>query len=139
MNRTRISVLGAGAAALAFAAGLGVARAGGPVAAGRWGGPHVSLEVTDSGGRIEFDCAHGTLEEPLQLDADGRFDVRGTFSREHGGPIRRGEEESGKPARYAGSIRGTTMELSVTLTEGNQAVGSFTLESGKAGLIHKCL
>jgi hypothetical protein len=31
------------------------------VAAGTWGGPHVVLEVSAEGGRVEYDCAHGAL------------------------------------------------------------------------------
>src|SRR5687767_11222722 len=33
---------------------------------GVWGGLHVRLVVTSSGGEIEFDCAHGQLSEPLK-------------------------------------------------------------------------
>lgn len=58
------------------------------VAAGTWGADHVALEVTADGGRIEYDCAHGELSEPLRLDRDGRFDVTGTHTLEHGGPVR---------------------------------------------------
>ena len=46
---------------------------------GAWGGDHAALTVTDNGGRVEFDCAHGTLDHPLQVDERGRFSVAGTF------------------------------------------------------------
>jgi hypothetical protein len=126
------------AASLIFAA----AAAGGarrPAAPGAWGGPHAALTLTESGGRIEFDCAHGTVDEPLARDEAGRFEVRGTYSREHGGPIRRGEEEERRPARYSGSIEGDRMTLIVTVTGASEPVGTFVLERGKAGIIHKCL
>src|SRR5262249_24911263 len=44
---------------------------------GTWGGDHVVLTVTDGGGTVEMDCAHGTLDHPLQLDDAGRFSVAG--------------------------------------------------------------
>ena len=48
------------------------------VATGVWGGPHVRLQVSDNGGEIEYDCAHGTIAQPLVLDAQGHFSVAGT-------------------------------------------------------------
>src|SRR6266404_4607647 len=47
------------------------------VAVGDWGGRHIRLSVTERGATIEYDCANGTIEEPLLLGRDGRFDVRG--------------------------------------------------------------
>ena len=32
---------------------------------GAWGGPHVLLTLSANGGRIEYDCAQGTLDELL--------------------------------------------------------------------------
>jgi len=40
---------------------------------GAWGGDHVLLTVTDNGGRVELNCAHGTLDHPLRLDDAGRL------------------------------------------------------------------
>ena len=37
------------------------------VAMGTWSGPNISMEVTESGARLEFVCAHGTMAEPLIL------------------------------------------------------------------------
>ena len=60
------------------------AAAGALVAAGLWGGEHVSLDVTASGAYAEFDCAHGTLDTPLTLDASGQFAMAGTYVVEGG-------------------------------------------------------
>ena len=36
---------------------------------GTWGGDHISMEVTDSGAEIEYDCAHGSVTETnLMMD-----------------------------------------------------------------------
>src|SRR5437016_14556862 len=92
--------------------------------AGTWGGEHVLLEVSGKGVEIEFDCAHGQITKPIPLDARGRFNVPGTFTPEHGGPILRDEKPSVAQARYSGRITGDAMSL--TVARGKEKVGSFT-------------
>ena len=105
------------------------------VAAGAWGGPHILLDVTETGARVEFDCAHGTLAEPLILK-DGRFDVAGTFVRERGGPIREGQQEKGVPARYKGELDGKRMTLTLSFADTDEE--TFTLTHGQAPRLVKC-
>ena len=107
------------------------------VAAGTWGGPHVRLDVNSEGARVEFDCAHGTLDAPLVL-TDGRFDVAGTFVPERGGPVRIDEVERGQPARFSGRVEGTRMTLAVTLTDTKEALDTFTLAHGAEADLFKC-
>lgn len=109
------------------------------VAAGRWGGDHVALDVTSDGGRIEYDCAHGDLAEPLAVDRSGHFDVTGTHTPEHGGPVREDEKLVSHPARYAGQVDGERLTLAVTVTDTGQTLGAFTLTRGVAGRLMKCL
>ncbi len=104
---------------------------------GEWGGEHVRLTVEDTGGTVEFDCAHGRLEGPLTLDADGRFDVKGTLVGE-GGPVRKDEAENARPARYRGETDGQRMNLGVTLEAGEDA-GTFSLARGGRAKLFKCL
>src|SRR5689334_12436741 len=59
---------------------------------GKWGGLGIAMEVGDRGGTIEFDCAHGTISEKITAKGNGSFAVKGTFVREHPGPIRRDED-----------------------------------------------
>jgi hypothetical protein len=129
--------------ALAVAAAtLGPGPSGGDtkrVAAGTWGATGIAMEVTASGARIEYDCAHGTISEPLVLDADGRFNVKGRHFREHGGPVREGEDSNGQPVRYTGQVTGDTMTLTVTPEGSDTAISSHTLVRGKTGRLHKCL
>jgi hypothetical protein len=47
--------------------------------------------------QIEFDCAHGTIYSSLGTDAQGRFDMAGTFVREGAGPIRVGRTPGAWP------------------------------------------
>ncbi len=123
---------------------LTVACAAGPQGASRldrvpngdWGGEHVRLTVAGTGGKIEFDCAHGSLDGPLVLDAGGRFDVKGSLVAE-GGPVMKDETANARPARYRGQTDGKSMSLEVTL-EGGESAGTFSLaRNGRAKLV-KC-
>jgi hypothetical protein len=105
---------------------------------GSWGADHVVLTVTDNGGRVEFDCAHGTLDHPLRLDDRGRFSVAGTFVPELGGPVRPGEEAQSRPARYQGRLDRQKLEFTVTV-EGQPAHDPYTVTLAKAPKLTKCL
>jgi hypothetical protein len=109
------------------------------VPTGTWGGDHIGLEVTDEGAEVEYDCAHGTINQQMVLDRAGNFNLSGTYAREHGGPVRRDEGSTSRPARYTGHIDGQTMTLTVTLTETNETLGTFTLTHGGAPQVTKCL
>ena len=106
------------------------------IASGAWGGEHIVLEVSERGAEAEFDCAHGQVTQPIMLDKHGDFDVAGTFTPEHGGPVRREENVTAAPARYSGHVDGHTMSLTVTL--GQEKVGSFTLIRGALPNLTKC-
>jgi hypothetical protein len=104
-----------------------------------WGGAHARADVGAEGVGFEFDCAHGAADGPLEPGADGRFDLKGFFVAERGGPVRAGQKEKRQPARYSGRVEGETMTLSVTLTEGGENIGTFTLTRGRAARLNKCL
>lgn len=103
---------------------------------GDWGGEHVRLAVSDAGGSIEFDCAHGTLDAPLQVTEEGRFDVPGSFVRE-GGPVRPGSETR-ESVRYTGKMDGRRMDLEV-VREGAERLGPYRLTFGERAKLFKCL
>jgi hypothetical protein len=106
------------------------------VATGTWGGEHIILEVSEKGAEVEFDCAHGQVSQPMALNQKGDFDVPGTFSPEHGGPVLRDEPVTSNPARYSGHVRGDTMTLTVTREKEN--IGTFTLTRGGKPVLRKC-
>jgi hypothetical protein len=135
---------------LLVAAGIGCALASPPqqekkqkVLTGSWGGPHASLEVTGETARIEYDCAQGTIDGPIVLDREGRFEASGTHAPERGGPVREGQEDSSQPARYRGHVAGKTLTLTLILmgpdNGSGKEVGTFTLTQGAAGRLFKCL
>jgi hypothetical protein len=108
------------------------------VAVGTWGGQHIIVTVTDDGANLVMDCARGTINEPLEIDANGRFDVSGSFTAETPGPTRQGEE-SRRQVRYQGVVKSDSMELTIAATTPNEKLGSFNLTHGKQGKIWRCL
>lgn len=106
---------------------------------GTWGGNHISMEVTDEGAQVEYDCAHGTISEPLRIDSQGKFSAKGTHVRERGGPQRLGTEEKGEPVTYSGTTDGKTATVTVTNSVTDEVIGTFTLTLGKSSRIVKCL
>ena len=103
-----------------------------------WGGEHVRIEFNNGEARVDFDCAHGTITDPLKTDSEGRFALNGTYVRDGRGPIRLNVPRVSQPARYSGTIKGEEMSLSVTLNKSSQEIGTFTLRRGSEGLIRKC-
>jgi hypothetical protein len=102
---------------------------------GVWGGNHIRLEVESKSANVEYDCAHGVIEGPLDVDANGRFSLRGTLTPERGGPVRSDETPRSLSVTYSGFIRGEKMVLTVKLPDGDE---TFTLEKGKEANLFKC-
>lgn len=105
---------------------------------GTWGGDHIRIDVADGSATIDYDCANGTIEGPLNIKSNGKFDLRGVHNKEHGGPIRSDEPANSHPARYEGWTDGKTMKLKVVLPDSNEEIGTFTLVRGKIGRVFKC-
>ena len=105
---------------------------------GTWGAPHINLNVTATSADVEFDCAHGKINGPLTLDSRARFNLSGTYTREHGGPIREDIKAIDRPVRYSGSITGASMKLKITVVGSNEVIGTYVLERGGPGRVFKC-
>jgi hypothetical protein len=126
------------AVALLCAACSGTPSGPSPVAAGVWGGDHVTFTVGNSSNHLEFDCAHGDIPGVLSVN-NGELAATGTFVREHGGPVRVDEPLDTHPALYSGTVSDSLMQLSVKLTDSGDVVGSFSLVRGTSGRVVKCL
>ena len=107
--------------------------------AGAWGGEHISLTVLDSTANLEFDCAHGTIDEPISVDTDGNFEVTGIYVIEHGGPIRIDETLKKYPSLYKGHIEGEKMTLILIFKNTETQIDTFWLARGAEPIIYKCL
>ncbi len=105
---------------------------------GMWGGDHIRLAVTAEGAEVEYDCAHGSIDQKIIPDASGHFTVRGTHVREHGGPTRRDEIPDSHPAEFTGQIKDQTMTLTVRESDTKESVGTFTLGFNQKPQLMKC-
>ncbi len=115
----------------------GAPSRGGVPVVGVWGGAHALLTLSEAGGAITYDCAHGGLRAPVVPDGDGAFDVGGVHVREHGGPIRIGEIPDSLPARYLGRVKGDRMTLRALV--GADTIGPFELQLGATPQLFRCL
>lgn len=108
------------------------------VPTGTWGGDRVQLNVTERGATTEYDCAHGTVDQPLEVDRAGRFNATGRHVLEHAGPVRADEPPDSHPASYEGRLSGDALTLSVVLTDTGDEVGTFSLRRNMGSRLHKC-
>lgn len=106
---------------------------------GTWGGEHIGIVVSDSSAILDYDCAHGTIDEPIVTDEDGMFEVSGVHIFERGGPIRIDETLDEHPALYKGHIVGNEMTLILLLKDTNTEIDTFSLTRGAKPKIFKCL
>ena len=136
-NRNRMLVVGS-LVLLLVSAAVSRPRKTQRVRSGSWGGQHISIDVGEKSATIEYDCANGAIEGPLTIDSKGHFSWRGTFNREHPGPIREDETGNTRAAIYSGSIKGDTMYLTVRLADSKEEVATFTLTRGRSGRVFKC-
>jgi len=125
-------------AALLAAGALAMAEGPPGVASGDWGGQHIRLSVTAQGASYDLDCAHGTIDGSLALDAGGKFEAKGTLVRERGGPVRIDEFGKGEPAHYEGTVEDGVMTLRILTGDPPQEFASFRLDHGKPGRVFKC-
>lgn len=125
------------AAALGLAACASVPPAGVPLT-GEWGGRHVGLALGEASGRLDYDCAAGTIDGPLIPRRDGSFEAEGRHTPGTGGPERVGEVRPSYRTLYRGSVRGTRMTLQARMENG-VLLGPFTLERGAEPILMRCL
>ena len=123
-----------------LSANRSIETGGGVVPTGTWGGEHVRLTVRSGGADIEFDCAHGRMAK-LTTDAAGNFSAEGVFVAERGGPVRPGDREDARPARYSGRVEGKRMTLSITVSgaDGEAEPVVYKLTRGAEAELTKCL
>ena len=108
------------------------------VITGSWGGEHIGFEAKDTGAEVDFDCAHGAINQRITLDKNGKFDVAGTYVLEHAGPVRADETANSRTADYTGFVKDKTMTLTVTLTGSKELVGTFYLIRDARAKVMKC-
>jgi hypothetical protein len=101
---------------------------------GTWGGDNAGLIASDTGAHIHIGCTLGDTKTSIHPDADGHFDVVGTYNVD-AYPVDRGIIH---PARFSGQITGHTMTLTVNLTDTARQLGPVTLTYGKEPKMGPC-
>jgi hypothetical protein len=116
-----------------------------PNIVGIWGGPHAGVEFQGGLADVQFDCASGTIDDPLYSAAIGGFSLKGTYRTGTPGPVRVGQFFRSQGAVYSGQITAGTgknaprvMTLHVTLEDGTN-VGPFNLTEGAQPQLTRCL
>jgi hypothetical protein len=107
--------------------------------AGGWGGAHVGLVIDAEGGKLDYDCAAGTIDHPPVLNAMGEFHERGTHTPGTGGPVRQDYVQPSLPAVYEGSVQGEHMTLRVIVPSNGTVIGPLELRKGAAPILTRCL
>lgn len=100
-----------------------------------WGGDGAEVRITDNLTTFYFLCATGRTAEPITIDEQGNFDLRG-FYRPTGG-ARRDTETNEVPARFRGRIANDEMKLTVEMNDASSST-SYSLHRGVAGDVRAC-
>jgi hypothetical protein len=106
---------------------------------GAWGGRGMGMIVTDAGAALEFDCAHGTIDQAIRPNRSGRFTAPGSFTAEKPGPVGAGPPPPAQRARYTGQIRGKQMTITGALVKSRRKVGPYLVTHSQPPRLTKCL
>lgn len=109
-----------------------------PVAKGDWGATGVSVNVSDAGASIEFDCANATITKQLRVKRDGSFAAYGNFMRSGPGPVRIGDDDKGRPVVFKGKVKHKTMAFRMTDAKTGESLGDYTVTQGRSSRLHRC-
>jgi hypothetical protein len=102
---------------------------------GNWGGERIGLFVDQTSVTFLFDCAGGRVDHPITLDANGSFDVVGTYT---GAGNIVNADHSPHPARYVGHATRTRIDVTRTILDGTDAGVSFSAIRGAPPMIVAC-
>ena len=101
---------------------------------GTWGGENAGLIAFDTTAHVHIGCTAGDTKQALVADEHGRFDVPGLYNITLY-PVARGPDH---PARFAGSVDGHVMTLTVALTDTAVTLGPVRLTFGKEPRMGPC-
>lgn len=132
---------------MAGATALGGCSTIGPDASrifGNWGGPHIGLAFQGGLADVTFDCASGTIDDPVYPAKDGSFAAKGTYRTGAPGPIKVGEFFKSQGAAFSGQVAPAAtkgaprvMTLNIALEDGTN-LGPFTLTEGAQPKLTHC-
>ena len=101
---------------------------------GTWGGDNAGLIADDTSAHAHIGCSYGNVHQQIVPDGLGRFDVPGEYNIT-AFPVDRGILH---PARFTGSVSGSTLTLTVTLTDTAVTRGPVQLTFGTDPRLGPC-
>ena len=106
-----------------------------PLAIGQWTGGGSCLSVTETACDLVVGCGHGQFPRPT-AGADGTFVINGTY-RVEAGPI---SIEPAPPAQFSGSVRGSSLTLTVSPSAPSLPPASYSMTlNGTGRCVVPCL
>lgn len=105
---------------------------------GVWSGKHITLEISDNGASVDFDCANGKIDGKIKSDKNNNFSILGTYLEEKGGPVRPADSTRAITASFIGKIKGKKMTLVIRRNDTKKLIGKFTLYYGREPYLVKC-
>ena len=136
--RSRFLICTAAATLIACASGASLPPSDGALALGNWGGDGAGMIVGDTAMHLHIKCTYGDVSGRIPVDADGRFDVAGSYML-RAYPIAVGPTV---PARFTGRLDRTSVTITVTAndTVSHQTVvlGPVTVTYGKQPSLWPC-
>jgi hypothetical protein len=108
------------------------------ISIGKWGGDFNGAIVTDTGVHVHVGCTYGDIIGRVALDADGKFDVEGSYLL-RAYPVAVGPT---MPAQFVGTVRGSNLTLIVavndTIEHKIKVLGPVTIRFGKEPVMGPC-
>ncbi len=138
---------------LAIASGSGLAASNGGIGAdanlmndqirtlppGKWGGSGIAVVVEKTKVSIEYPCAAGEIDGPIDLGRNGSFRVVGTHVVAAPGPLRKDPAPRQLEVVFEGRIHGSIMTLKVTRLGTKEVLGEFKLKKDASVRIKRCM
>lgn len=116
----------------------GVFPLDGQLALGTWGGEDAGVIATDSLTHVHVGCTFGNMPGPIELDADGRFTVDGSYVL-RAYPVLVGPS---LPAQFSGFVRGRTLTLAIAVSDtvegGIVSLGPIEVTYGRTPGLTQC-
>ena len=103
-----------------------------------WGGERLHLVIDAGGGRVQMDCASGSIAGLVELASNGSFIATGTLVPHRAGPQRADEGVARPSAKYTGEVKDDATQLSI-LAAGASTSQAFKLRRGTTAKPIRCL
>ena len=106
----------------------------GRLALGTWGGDSAGVIVNDTIAHVHIGCTYGDIPGRVRLDAEGRFNARGSFLL-HAYPVAIGPT---MPAQFVGRLSGSRPTITDTIAKTTVVRGPAAVTFGVEPRMQNC-